>query len=231
MSDKITESDGITVDFAKLQQELFDQAMREAQVLSYNFEEMEKRELQAKQRFKETIAEYQEVILKLAEEKNVQEALHKEQIAELETENRRLKIAEETLHEIQLKFLETQIQLNHQKEQEEQHLQNYNKLLLQLEELNAKYEALKLHAQQKLEDAQRLLEKQKEQYTTELVSLRARLVRAESRNQALLQSLEAKDKENKQLFEICQQLMSKFEGKNTPIELDSIKQILQNSMM
>jgi predicted component of viral defense system (DUF524 family) len=110
-------------------------------------------------------------------------------------------------------------------------LQNYNKLLLQLEELNAKYEALKLHAQQKLEDAQRLLEKQKEQYTTELVSLRARLVRAESRNQALLQSLEAKDKENKQLFEICQQLMSKFEGKNTPIELDSIKQILQNSMM
>jgi len=99
-----------------IQQELFDQAMREAQVLSYNFEEMEKRELQAKQRFKETIAEYQEVILKLAEEKNVQEALHKEQIAELETENRRLKIAEETLHEIQLKFLETQIQLNHQKE-------------------------------------------------------------------------------------------------------------------
>jgi hypothetical protein len=92
-------------------------------------------------------------------------------------------------------------------QQEEQHLQNYNKLLLQLEELTAKYEqktfylfciyhqqdsfrglvlicsvmletaiyryeALKLHAQQKLDEAQRLLEKQKEQYTTELVSLR-----------------------------------------------------------
>jgi hypothetical protein len=40
--------------------------MREAQVLGYNFQEMEKRELIAKQKFKETIAVYQEVILKLA---------------------------------------------------------------------------------------------------------------------------------------------------------------------
>jgi hypothetical protein len=40
--------------------------MKEAQVLGYSFEEMEKRELFAKQRFKETIAEYQEAILKLA---------------------------------------------------------------------------------------------------------------------------------------------------------------------
>jgi hypothetical protein len=45
--------------------------MKEAQVLGYNFEEMEKRELLAKQRFKETIAEYQEVILKLAGKQNL----------------------------------------------------------------------------------------------------------------------------------------------------------------
>jgi hypothetical protein len=49
------------------------------------------------------------------EEKNVQEALHKEQIAELEAENRRLKVVEQTLHDLQLKYLEVQIQLNHQK--------------------------------------------------------------------------------------------------------------------
>jgi hypothetical protein len=49
------------------------------------------------------------------EERNLQEVLHKEQLAELEAENRRLKASEELLHDIQLKFLEAKIQLDKQK--------------------------------------------------------------------------------------------------------------------
>ncbi len=58
--------------------------------------------------------------------------------------------------------------------------------------------------------------------------VRAKAVRSDANNQALKQSLEAKEKENKNLMDICQQLLLKAEGRATNVELDTIKQLLSS---
>jgi hypothetical protein len=214
--------------FESLQQELFDQAMREAQILGLNFQEMERREQIAKQKFREVIEEYLETIYKLHEEKSLQEAADKERINELEVENRRLKAYEDSVTEIQLKFYELKYLLENERKSSEKLTTDYNTVQRELAETKAKYNALKQHSQEKLDDVHNMLIKQKEQFQNDTTVLKAKAVRSDANNQALKQSLEAKEKENKNLMDICQQLLLKAEGRATNVELDTIKQLLSS---
>eukprot|EP01122_Echinamoeba_exundans_P003934 TRINITY_DN13980_c0_g1_i1.p1 TRINITY_DN13980_c0_g1~~TRINITY_DN13980_c0_g1_i1.p1 ORF type:complete len:243 (+),score=66.22 TRINITY_DN13980_c0_g1_i1:59-730(+) len=198
------------------------QAMAEAGVLKASFDEFERREAVAKQRFLDTIGEYERSLQQLSERHTVRELEDKDKMAALELENKRLKAFEEGVEELQLRFLESKILLQKFHENEEKLIEELKKKNRDLLEARAQYEALVTHAKSKLQEAQSQIQKANEASQQEVNILKAKIFRHQSSSQSLQQALESREKENKNLHQICQNLLSKLEtGDRT--DLESIK--------
>eukprot|EP01135_Chromosphaera_perkinsii_P011663 Nk52_evm1s2473 gene=Nk52_evmTU1s2473 len=81
-----------------------------------------------------------------------------------------------------------------------------------LENSEQRYEALKKHAEDKIQSANEDIERVKENNRSEIAVLRAKLLKAESRAKTCEHQLEAKEKENAELLGICDELIAKLDG-------------------
>ncbi|OIR57072.1 MAG: uncharacterized protein A8A55_2173 [Amphiamblys sp. WSBS2006] len=80
----------------------------------------------------------------------------------------------------------------------------------ELETQERKFQALRTHAEEKLQEANRELQKKTVHTDSDVLLLKTKLQRAEARNSHLEKLLESKEKENKELLSICDELMKKF---------------------
>ncbi len=89
---------------------------------------------------------------------------------------------------------------------------------LQAELTNAdrRFEALKQHAEQKLAEANSQIQKVQASMDVELSASKARLLRTELKIASLEDALTSKTKENKELQDICDELIQKMDSSTSP---------------
>ena len=76
-----------------------------------------------------------------------------------------------------------------------------------------KYEMLKVHAEDKLENANQELSKLKCAYDAEISLLKVKLSKSELKIKSLESTIEMKTKENKELMDICDDLIQRMDSK------------------
>lgn len=76
-----------------------------------------------------------------------------------------------------------------------------------------KYELLRVHAEEKLEGANQELGRLKNAYDSECSLLRVKLSKSELKVKSLENVIEMKTKENKELMDICDDLIQKMDAK------------------
>lgn len=95
---------------------------------------------------------------------------------------------------------------------------------LQAELTNAdrRYDALRQHAEQKLQDANTQIQRVQGAMDVELSATKAKLLKAELRLGSLEDTLASKTKENRELGAICDELIQKIDPSATPSVVNSI---------
>ena len=86
-----------------------------------------------------------------------------------------------------------------------------NKFEQQLLLANNRFDALKQHAESKLDEANTEIAKVRKEYEKEIVGYKARCKRYECTTSTLEKALKSKEEENKELYNICDALEKQLE--------------------
>ncbi|XP_043566282.1 transforming acidic coiled-coil-containing protein 3 [Chiloscyllium plagiosum] len=181
--------------------------------------------LEWKQKFEESFAqcaemkkivnEYSEVTFQMMEESGKKSELAKAEMEKLTEE--KLQALKE-LNSIENSFSELFKRFEKQKEAIEGYKKNEESLkkcaqdyLARIKKEEQRYQALKAHAEEKLNQANEEIAQVRNKYKAEVAALQAQLRKEQMKTNSLERSLEEKTKENVELSKICDELISKME--------------------
>ncbi|XP_078079176.1 transforming acidic coiled-coil-containing protein 3-like [Mustelus asterias] len=181
--------------------------------------------LEWKQKYEESLAqcaemkkivnEYSEVTFQMMEESGKKSELAK---AELEKATEEKQQALKELNSIEKSFSEVFKRFEKQKETIEGYKKNEESLkkcaqdyLARIQKDEQRYRALKVHAEEKLNQANEEIAQVRNKYKAEIAALQAHLRKEQMKANSLERSLEEKTKENVELSKICDELISKME--------------------
>ncbi|XP_041044767.1 transforming acidic coiled-coil-containing protein 3-like isoform X2 [Carcharodon carcharias] len=181
--------------------------------------------LEWKQKYEESLAqcaemkkivnEYSEVTFQMMEESGKKSELAK---AELEKVTEEKMQALKELNSVENSFSELFKRFEKQKEAIEGYKKNEESLkkcaqdyLARIKKEEQRYQALKVHAEEKLNQANEEIAQVRNKYKAEIAALQAHLRKEQMKANSLERSLEQKTKENVELSKICDELISKME--------------------
>ncbi|XP_038649281.1 transforming acidic coiled-coil-containing protein 3 [Scyliorhinus canicula] len=164
---------------------------------------------------KKIVSEYSEVIFQMMEESSKKSELAK---AELEKVTEEKLQALKELNSVEKSFSEVFKRFDKQKEAIEGYRKNEESLkkcaqdyLARIKKEEQRYQALKVHAEEKLNQANEEIAQVRNKYKAEVAALKAHLRKEQMKANSLERSLEEKTKENVELSKICDELISKME--------------------
>ncbi|XP_067892459.1 transforming acidic coiled-coil-containing protein 3-like [Heterodontus francisci] len=164
---------------------------------------------------KKIVNEYSEVTFQMMEESGKKSELAKAELAKVTEE--KLQALKE-LNPVEKSFSELFKQFEKQKEALEGYKKNEESLkkcaqdyLARIKKEEQRYQALKVHAEEKLNQANEEIAQVRNKYKAEIAGLQAHLRKEQMKANSMEKSLEEKTKENVELSKICDELISKME--------------------
>ncbi|XP_027555723.1 transforming acidic coiled-coil-containing protein 3 isoform X2 [Neopelma chrysocephalum] len=161
------------------------------------------------------VAEFEQTITQVMEDSEKQKEISRKEIQKLMEEKQQ---ALSDLNSMEKSFSELFKRLEKQKEALEGYHRNEELLkkcaedyLARIKKEEQRYQALKAHAEEKLQRANEEIAHIRNKADSEAAALQATLRKEQMRNQSLERSLEQKTKENDELTKICDDLISKIE--------------------
>ncbi|XP_071413071.1 transforming acidic coiled-coil-containing protein 3 isoform X2 [Pithys albifrons albifrons] len=161
------------------------------------------------------VAEFEQTITQVMEDSQKQKEISKKEMQKLAKEKQQ---ALSDLDSMEKSFSELFKRLEKQKEALEGYHRNEELLkkcaedyLARIKTEEQRYQALKAHAEEKLQKANEEIAHVRSKADSEAAALQATLRKEQMRNQSLERSLEQKTKENEELTKICDDLISKIE--------------------
>ncbi|KAJ7419005.1 transforming acidic coiled-coil containing protein 3 [Willisornis vidua] len=161
------------------------------------------------------VAEFEQTITQVMEDSQKQKEISKKEMQKLAEEKQQ---ALSDLNSMEKSFSELFKRLEKQKEALEGYHRNEELLkkcaedyLARIKKEEQRYQALKAHAEEKLQKANEEIAHVRNKADSEAAALQATLRKEQMRNQSLERSLEQKTKENEELTKICDDLISKIE--------------------
>ncbi|NXG08397.1 TACC3 protein, partial [Sakesphorus luctuosus] len=161
------------------------------------------------------VAEFEQTITQVMEDSQKQKEIFKKEMQKLAEEKQQ---ALSDLNSMEKSFSELFKRLEKQKEALEGYHRNEELLkkcaedyLARIKKEEQRYQALKAHAEEKLQKANEEIAHVRNKADSEAAALQATLRKEQMRNQSLERSLEQKTKENEELTKICDDLISKIE--------------------
>ncbi|NWU79567.1 TACC3 protein, partial [Onychorhynchus coronatus] len=161
------------------------------------------------------VAEFEQTITQVMEDSQKQKEISRKEIQKLMEEKQQ---ALSDLNSMEKSFSELFKRLEKQKEALEGYHRNEELLkkcaedyLARIKKEEQRYQALKAHAEEKLQRANEEIAHIRNKADSEAAALQATLRKEQMRNQSLERSLEQKTKENDELTKICDDLISKIE--------------------
>ncbi|XP_072353622.1 transforming acidic coiled-coil-containing protein 3 isoform X2 [Scyliorhinus torazame] len=164
---------------------------------------------------KKIVSEYSEVIFQMMEESGKKSELAKAELEKVTEE--KLQVLKE-LNSVEKSFSEVFKRFDKQKEAIEGYRKNEESLkkcaqdyLARIKKEEQRYQALKVHAEEKLNQANEEIAQVRNKYKAEVAALQAHLRKEQMKANSLERSVEEKTKENVELSKICDELISKME--------------------
>lgn len=161
------------------------------------------------------VAEFEQTITQVMEDAQKQKEVSRKEIQRLMEENQQ---ATSDLNSMEKSFSELFKRLEKQKDALEGYHRNEEVLkkcaedyLARIKKEEQRYQALKAHAEEKLQQANEEIAQVRSKAKSEIAALQATLRKEQMRIQSLERSLEQKTKENDELTKICDDLISKME--------------------
>ncbi|XP_017676291.1 PREDICTED: transforming acidic coiled-coil-containing protein 3 isoform X2 [Lepidothrix coronata] len=161
------------------------------------------------------VAEFEQTITQVMEDSQKQKEISRKEMQKLMEEKQQ---ALSDLNSMEKSFSELFKRLEKQKEALEGYHRNEELLkkcaedyLARIKKEEQRYQALKAHAEEKLQRANEEIAHIRNKADSEAAALQATLRKEQMRNQSLERSLEQKTKENDELTKICDDLISKIE--------------------
>ncbi|XP_051654519.1 transforming acidic coiled-coil-containing protein 3 isoform X3 [Manacus candei] len=161
------------------------------------------------------VAEFEQTITQVMEDSQKQKEISRKEMQKLMEEKQQ---ALSDLNSMEKSFSELFKRLEKQKEALEGYHRNEELLkkcaedyLARIKKEEQRYQALKAHAEEKLQRANEEIAHIRNKAESEAAALQATLRKEQMRNQSLERSLEQKTKENDELTKICDDLISKIE--------------------
>ncbi|NXF82440.1 TACC3 protein, partial [Sclerurus mexicanus] len=161
------------------------------------------------------VAEFEQTITQVMEDAQKQKEISKKEMQKMMEEKQQ---ALSDLNSMEKSFSELFKRLEKQKEALEGYHRNEEVLkkcaedyLARIKKEEQRYQALKAHAEEKLQKANEEIAHVRNKADSEAAALQAILRKEQMRNQSLERSLEQKTKENDELTKICDDLISKIE--------------------
>lgn len=114
--------------------------------------------------------------------------------------------------DLELKLKKTQVELEEERINLAKIQQDHDTSLEKINILTSRYETLKNHAQEKLDEANVEIAKTRSNYEKEISALRTKLQRCELQVKNLERCLQLKEEENKELTGICDGLVLQMES-------------------
>ncbi|GCC30204.1 hypothetical protein chiPu_0008652 [Chiloscyllium punctatum] len=181
--------------------------------------------LQWKQKFEESFAqcaemkkivnEYSEVTFQMMEESGKKSELAKAEMEKLTEEKlqalKELNSVENSFSELFKRFEKQKEAIEGYKKNEESLKKCAQDYLARIKKEEQRYQALKAHAEEKLNQANEEIAQVRNKYKAEVTALQAQLRKEQMKTNSLERSLEEKTKENVELSKICDELISKME--------------------
>ncbi|NWV86209.1 TACC3 protein, partial [Dasyornis broadbenti] len=210
------------IDVLKYSQKDMDAAVelvkREVQEKELEIQEWNKKYNKLNMEYKEMgkiVAEYEQTITQIMEDAQKQNEISKKEIQRLMEEKQQ---AISDLNSMEKSFSEVFKRLEKQKEVLEGYHRNEEVLkkcaeeyLARIKKEEQRYQALKAHAEEKLQQANEEIAQVRSKAKSETAALQATLRKEQMRIQSLERSLEQKTKENDELTKICDDLILKME--------------------
>ncbi|XP_032542385.1 transforming acidic coiled-coil-containing protein 3 isoform X1 [Chiroxiphia lanceolata] len=167
------------------------------------------------QEMEKIVAEFEQTITQVMEDSQKQKEVSRKEMQKLMEEKQQ---ALSDLNSMEKSFSELFKRLEKQKEALEGYHRNEELLkkcaedyLARIKKEEQRYQALKAHAEEKLQRANEEIAHIRNKADSEAAALQATLRKEQMRNQSLERSLEQKTKENDELTKICDDLISKIE--------------------
>lgn len=189
---------------------------RQAERLQKEVEKLTKElklRLESENQMKEVVKEYEKTISELISDNKREKTKLEMDLRKLEDEKNQaledLGNVEAAFGDVHRKYERTKQIVDGFKKNEEELKKYVEEYKMKLRKSDQKYEALKAHAEEKLEEANREVENIARSQDAEIAKLSAMLKKAEMKTASLERTVEEKQKENIELTSICDDLISK----------------------
>ncbi|XP_020388377.2 transforming acidic coiled-coil-containing protein 3 [Rhincodon typus] len=164
---------------------------------------------------KKIVNEYSEVTFQMMEESGKKSELAKAEMQKLTEEKlqalKELNSVENAFSELFKRFEKQKEAIEGYKKNEESLKKCAQDYLARIKKEEQRYQALKVHAEEKLNQANEEIAQVRNKYKAEVAALQAQLRKEQMKTNSLERSLEEKTKENVELSKICDELISKME--------------------
>ncbi|XP_067838829.1 transforming acidic coiled-coil-containing protein 3-like [Heptranchias perlo] len=164
---------------------------------------------------KKIVAEYAEMTFQMIEESGKKSDLAKTQLEGVTEEKlqalKELNSVEKSFSELFKRFEKQKEALEGYKKNEESLKKCAQDYIARIKKEEQRYQALKVHAEEKLNQANEEIAQVRNKYKAEVAALQAHLRKEQMKTNSLERSLEEKTKENVELSKICDELISKME--------------------
>eukprot|EP00127_Corallochytrium_limacisporum_P003772 Clim_evm104s152 gene=Clim_evmTU104s152 len=203
---------------------IYSEASKEAALLNDECENLQSqltKEKQTQDELRRVLNEYEKTISSMIAEKSKATEKYESDIAEMRTKhgaeverlNRELNQARESYDDLSKRHENMKSYAQSFKDKEEQLKESLRVSEADLKVSEQRYATLKSHAETKLKNAGLELEKMEDAFRTETAALRAKVKQLELSQASMKDSLAAKEKENKELMTICDDLIAKMDQK------------------
>ncbi|XP_059505960.1 transforming acidic coiled-coil-containing protein 3-like [Stegostoma tigrinum] len=164
---------------------------------------------------KKIVNEYSEVTFQMMEESGKKSELAKAEMEKLTEEKlqalKELNSVENSFSELFKRFEKQKEAIEGYKKNEESLKKCAQDYLARIKKEEQRYQALKVHAEEKLNQANEEIAQVRNKSKAEIAALQAQLRKEQMKTNSLERSLEEKTKENVELSKICDELISKME--------------------
>ncbi|XP_067885768.1 transforming acidic coiled-coil-containing protein 3 [Heterodontus francisci] len=164
---------------------------------------------------KKIVNEYSEVTFQMMEESGKKSELAKAELAKVTEEKlqalKELNSVEKSFSELFKRFEKQKEALEGYKKNEESLKKCAQDYLARIKKEEQRYQALKVHAEEKLNQANEEIAQVRNKYKAEIAALQAHLRKEQMKANSMERSVEEKTKENVELSKICDELISKME--------------------
>ncbi|NXG20708.1 TACC3 protein, partial [Grallaria varia] len=203
------------IDVLKYSQKDMDAVVQEKELETQKWKDKYNKLYMEYQEMGKIVAEFEQTITQVIEDAQKQKEISKKEIQKVMEEKQQ---ALSDLNSMEKSFSELFKRLEKQKEALEGYRRNEEVLkkcaedyLARIKKEEQRYQALKAHAEEKLQKANEEIAHVRNKADSEAAALQATLRKEQMRNQSLERSLEQKSKENDELTKICDDLISKIE--------------------